>query len=65
MTMAKQIFTVRFYFVSTSRYNDDYTVDVAYQARNAAEAIALATLDGGSRFGARFTENCTDWQISA
>lgn len=58
------MFRVQYLFVSSKAYGEDYAITVDIKARDAKSALTIAGIEGFSRFGARFTENCIDWRIA-
>lgn len=61
--MAKQVFVIEYEFTSTKADGDAYTRRLEIRADSAQAAMNVAHIEGASRFGARFTDNCFDWQI--
>lgn len=61
--MAKQTFIVEYTFTSSKAYGHDYTLRLDIRADNEKAALNVAKIEGFSHFGARFNDNCYDWQI--
>ena len=56
-------FKIRYEFTSTRADGDEYFRTIEVQARSVAGALTIARIEGFRAFGARFNDNCTDWQV--
>lgn len=58
-------FIIEYEFTSTRADGDNYTRRATVNAKDERAALALARIEGWNCFGARFTDNCVDWQVIA
>ena len=63
--MATQQFKILYTFTSTRADGDAYTRTLTVKAKTAQDALgAIARIEGFRAFGARFNDNCVDWELA-
>lgn len=62
--MTKQVFNVVYTFTSQKADGNEYKRTVPIKAEHARAALVIARTVGFSEFGARFTDNCINWEIA-
>ena len=56
-------YIVEYEFTSTKADGDSYKRRLTIKAKNVCTALILAKIDGFREFGARFNDNCIDWNV--
>lgn len=56
-------YVVEYEFTSTKADGDSYKRRRTIKAKNVCTALLLAKIEGFREFGARFNDNCIDWNV--